>query len=84
MYATGVSVESRYLKDYKKLVKGKEGDKKPVSMVKQCYEGHCVHSVWPRGTMVGLGEGAGRMCMMTGVVGRCRNTGGQVGTGKTK
>ena len=34
--------------------------------------------------MVGSGEGAGRVRAMTGVVGRCRNTGGQVGTGETK
>ena len=34
--------------------------------------------------MVGSGEGAGRECATTGVVGRCRNTGGRVGTGETK
>ncbi|KAF8642422.1 hypothetical protein AX14_009747, partial [Amanita brunnescens Koide BX004] len=43
-------------------------------VVKQCYEGRRVHGVRPRDAMVGLGEGAGR----------CRNTGGRVGTGETK
>ena len=52
--------------------------------LKQCYEGRRVHGVRPRGAMVGSGEGAGRECATTGVVGRCRNTGGRVGTGETK
>ena len=43
-----------------------------------------MHGVRPRGAMVGSGEGAGRECATTGVVGRCRNTGGRVGTGETK
>jgi hypothetical protein len=47
---------------------------------KQCYEGHHVHGIWPRGTMVGSGEGAGHEHTMTGVVRCCRNTGGLVGT----
>ena len=34
--------------------------------------------------MVGSGEGAGRVRATTGVVGRCQNTGGRVGTGETK
>ena len=52
--------------------------------LKQCYEGRRVHGVRPRGTMVGSGEGTGRVCVTTRVVGRCRNTGGWVGTGETK
>ena len=52
--------------------------------VKRFYKGCCVHGVQPRGMMVGSGEGAGRMHVTTGVVGHCRNTGGQIGTGKTK
>jgi hypothetical protein len=34
--------------------------------------------------MVGSGKGAGREHATTGVVGRCQNTGGRVGTGETK
>ena len=52
--------------------------------VKRFYEGRRVHGVWPRGAMVGSGEGAGRERTTTGVVGHCRNTGGRVGTGETK
>ena len=52
--------------------------------LKRFYEGHRVHGVRPRGAMVSSGEGAGRKHVTTGVVGRCRNTGGRVGTGKTK
>ena len=54
------------------------------SPLKRFYEGRCVHGIRPRGAMVGLGEGAGRVRATTGVVGRCRNTGGRVGTGETK
>ena len=53
-------------------------------LLKQCYKGRRVHGVRPRGAMVGSGEGAGRECATTGVVGCCRNTGGRVGTGETK
>ena len=52
--------------------------------LKQFYKGCCVHGVQPRGTMVGLGEGAGHVRATTRVVGRCRNTGRQVGTAKMK
>ena len=55
-----------------------------MGLVKQCYEGRHVHGVRPRGAMVGSGEGAGCVRATTGVVGRCRNTGGRVGTGETK
>ena len=50
-----------------------------ASAVKQCYEGCHVHGVQPRGTMVGLREGAGHERATTGVVGRFQNTGGLVG-----
>ena len=53
-------------------------------MVKRFDEGHHVHGVWPRGAMVGSGEGAGHVRATTGVVRRCWNTGGRVRTGKTK
>ena len=52
--------------------------------MKRFYEGRRVHGVRPRGTMVGSGEGAGRVRATTGVVRHCRNTGGRVGTGETK
>ena len=55
-----------------------------TEVLKRFYEGHRVHGVRPRGAMVGLGEGAGRMRVTTGVVGRCWNTGGRVRTGETK
>ena len=52
--------------------------------LKRFYEGRHVHGVRPRGAMVGSGKGAGRVRATTGVVGRCWNTGRQVGTGETK
>ena len=52
--------------------------------LKRCYEGRRVHGIRPRGAMVSSGEGAGRVRATTGVVGRCRNTGGRIGTGETK
>ena len=52
--------------------------------LKRFYKGRRVHGVRPRGAMVGSDEGAGRVRAMTGVVGRCRNTGGRVRTGEPK
>ena len=52
--------------------------------LKRFYEGCRVHSVRPRGAMVGSGEGAGCMHAAAGVVGRCWNTGGRVGTHEMK
>ena len=52
--------------------------------LKRFYKGHRVHGVWPRGTMVGSGEGAGRVRATTRVVGHCRKTDGWVRTHETK
>ena len=53
-------------------------------VVKWFYKGCHVHSVWPRGVMVSLGESAGHVRAMTRVVGCCWNTGRQVGMGEMK